>query len=124
MSAPVSQWPYNSYYDPTPWYLKYDNIPDAVYKSYFYFDKTMNSFGLPIPNVGEITHIIYLEYWSAIFESPMIKAALLFFVSNAVFCFLIAVFLFLSYLKGEGFEGFEWNMLDKNKDAVTKAMQW
>ena len=122
--AKVSQWPNNSYYDPTPWYLKYDNVPDSIYKSYFYFDKTMNSFGLPVPNIGEISHIVYLEYWSAIFESPMIKAALLFFVSNSVFSLLIGIFFFLSYLKGEGFEGFEWNLMDKNKDETVSAMTW
>ena len=123
MSTPVSQWAGYSYYDPTPWYLKYDNIPDSIYKSYFLFDKTMNSFNLPIPNISEPTHLIYLEYWSALFESPMIKAALLFFTSNLVFSVLVAVAFFFSYLKGEGFEGFDWNKLPKNKETVI-PMKW
>ena len=113
-----------SYYDPTPWYLRYDNLKSSEYYDYFVFNKLFNSARLPIPAFWEIKHIVYLQYWSALLESPWIKASLLFMTANTMFTILATIFFFESWLKGEGFEGWDFNTYAKNKDSVVAGVNF
>ena len=113
-----------SAYDPAPYYLRYNNQPSSTYYSYYLFSPFFDFMQMPVPNIADTSHAIYLQYWSSIFESPILKAGLLFLVSNTIVFGLLAVYFIFTWLKSDGFTGFEWNLDPKNIDAVTTAMTW
>ena len=66
----------------------------------------------------------YLQFWSSIFESPILKSLFLLTIVGSFVTILLTVFFTFSWLKSDGFEGFEYSFDPKNKDAKTTAMTW
>ena len=116
---------YNAF-DPAQYYLRYNNLPDSTYYNYFFFNPFFDSAGLPIPAFWNWSNAQYLEYWSAMFDSPLVRATLLFFISNTVISFLGCWYFLYTWLKNSGFEGFEYSQLAQNKDpdGITQKMEW
>ena len=67
---------------------------------------------------------LYLQYWSAIFENPWVKSTLLLSLFMTVLSLFGSVYFCWTYLKKEGFEGFDWNTEPHNIDQTYKPMEW
>ena len=113
-----------STYDPAQYYLRYNNQPTSTYYSYYIFNQFFDAMDMPIPNIFDFTHSQYLQYWSSIFESPILKASLLFLVSNTIFIGLLCVYFLFSWLKSDGFVGFEYNFLPEYQDDAVLPITW
>ena len=111
-------------YDPAQFYLKYNNQPTSTYYTYYIFNTFFDKMGYPLPNMFDFTHAITLQYWSSIFESPLLKAGLLFSISNTTICSILLVYFIFTWLKNSGFEGFEYNNDPKNIDTIIAPMSW
>ena len=111
--------PVYSDYDPSPWYLKYNNQPDSPFYYYFIYNQFFDQMGYPLPNIADYTHAGTLQYWSAIFESPLVKAGFFFSVSNTIFMAILLIFFVFSELKANGFEGYAYSKDPANIDMNT-----
>ena len=111
-------------YDPAQYYLKYNNQPTSTFYTYFVFNTFFDTMGYPLPNVFNFDNIFYLQYWSAIFESPLLKAGLLFSISSTCISGLMLIYFIFTWLKNSGFEGFDYNKDPKNNDETIAAISW
>ena len=123
MTTPATTYLYSDY-DPAKYYTNYDPSSDFYLQTDIYKDiPVLDSLGYPIPNAFNFDNINYLQYWSAIFDFPLIKAGLLFSVFATVIGALACIIFVFNWMKNDGFAGFDWNSDPHNIDAY-EPMQW
>ena len=114
-----------SQYDPAQFYLNYTPTSKFYDNTVFYsYNDFFDKIGYPVPNILNFGNAIYLQYWSALFEHPWLKSALLFSVFLTVISLFGLVYFTMTYLKHTGFEGFDWNKKPANIDSTDPVMSW
>ena len=119
-------------YDPVKYYDSYITANNTLQ---FYIDQTFyknvdffDGLGYPLPDLfpgtGKWNNLLYFQYWSMLLESPFLKAAMLWTFSATFVFLLMSIYFFMTIMKNDGFEGFEWNKLPENIDTTIKPMTW
>ena len=90
---------------------------------FYTYNEFLDNLGYPVPNLFKAENYKYLEQYSCVLETPIVRAGLLFSVFMTVVGGLALIYFMFSYMKSEGYAGFEWNF-DSHNIEPFEPMKW
>ena len=106
-------------------YKMYDIKSQGVWSDYFYADKTLTDWGVPLPAFWNFQNMTKYEYWSNLLDYKPLQAQILSSMILTVFSAFMVFFWITNAMKdedmGEDVYGFGWT---EDVDAKVKELKW